>query len=359
MRGGRGGLPRIVLFSINGSGLGHLSRCLAYARCLQGRARIWFFSLASAIEIIHEMGFEADYFVSDFWTRSHVNAWNSELAIRFGLLLEEVRPHAVLFDGTWPFHGFMDACHARRVPVRIWSRRGLHKADFPPVPVDEESFELVIEPGEIGAAFSVLRAGRPGRKITTPPVTLLREHELLDRAAARDALGLAPEGRYALLSLGPGNLKDLGDIAPGMVDAFQTHGFEVVWARAPITTRDVELPAGVVPVSEFPLVRYMRAFDAFAGAAGYNTCCEVLQSRVPSILVPNALVADDQARRAATVGDVAGAIVSPCDTDDERHGAVRRLLEPGPGEGRATPALNGAEAAADEILFLLEQGKGR
>ena len=96
-------LPRILFFNINGSGLGHLSRCLAYARRMQGRARPVFFSTASAIEIIHEMGFEADYFVSEFWSRSHINAWNRELAMRFGLLLEELRPHAGVFDGTPQF----------------------------------------------------------------------------------------------------------------------------------------------------------------------------------------------------------------------------------------------------------------
>ena len=209
-------LPRILFFNINGSGMGHLSRCLAYARRMKDRARPVFFSLASAIEIIEDMGFEADYFVSEFWTRSHINAWNRELAVRFGLMLEEVRPAAVVFDGTWPFHGFMDACDAYGVPVRVWSNRGLHKADFEPVPVEEAAFDLVIEPGEVGAVFAVERSEAPGRRVVTPPVTLLRGEELLARAAARDALGLARDGRYALFSLGPGNLKDVGEIGRGL-----------------------------------------------------------------------------------------------------------------------------------------------
>ena len=144
-------LPRIVLFNINGSGLGHLSRCLAYARRMRGRARPIFFSLASALEIIEEMGFEADYFVSEFWSRSHINAWNRELAIRFGLMLEEVKPQAVLFDGSWPFHGFMHACDQYGVGIRIWSNRGLYKEDSETIPIEETEFDLVIEPGEIGS----------------------------------------------------------------------------------------------------------------------------------------------------------------------------------------------------------------
>lgn len=347
-------LPRILFFNINGSGLGHLTRCLAYARRMQGRARPVFFSLASAVEIIHDMGFEADYFVSEFWSRSHINAWNRELAVRFGLMLEEVQPAAVVFDGTWPFHGFMHACDVYRVPFRVWSNRGLHKEDFERVPVEESAFDLVIQPGEIGAGFNVERAECPGRKVTTPPVMLLKNGELLDRDRARDALGLEHDARYALFSLGPGNLKDVSEIAQGLIGEIRDRGYTAVWARAPISVRDVALPDDVLAISVFPLVRYLRAFDVFIGAAGYNACYEMMQADVPGLLVPNALLADDQARRAEMVSRYAPVVVSPCETPEERREAVSRLLalDGGP---VARPALDleGAERGADEILSLV------
>jgi UDP:flavonoid glycosyltransferase YjiC (YdhE family) len=349
-------LPRILFFSINGSGLGHLSRCLAYARRMHGRARPVFFSLASAVEIIHDLGFEADYFVSEFWSRSHINAWNRELAVRLGMMLEEVRPAAAVFDGTWPFHGFMHACDVYGVPLRVWSNRGLHKKDFEPVPVEETEFDLVLQPGEIGAAFSVERSQRPGRKVTTPPVTLLRQSEILDRDEARDMLGLKRDGRYALFSLGPGNLKDVSDIARGLIEEMRNHGFTTVWARVPISVRDEQFPDDVLPISVYPLSRCMRAFDVFAGAAGYNTCCEVIQAGMPSLLVPNAMLADDQARRAEMMVRQAPVVVSPCESREEQREAVARLLAMD-GASFAKPKidLDGAERAADEILALVEQ----
>lgn len=351
----RGALPRILFFNINGSGLGHLSRCLAYARRMQGRAKPVFFSLASAIEIINDMGFEADYFVSEFWSRSHINAWNRELAVRVGLLLEEVRPVAAVFDGTWPFHGFMDACEEYGVPLRVWSNRGLHRKDVEPVPVKENAFDLIIQPGEIGARFAIERARRPGRKVTTPPVTLLRVDELMNRDEARAALGLKSDGRYALFSLGPGNLKDVSDIARGLIAEVHNHGLTVVWARAPISLRDVPLPDDVSSVSLYPLVRYMRAFDVFAGAAGYNTCCEVIQSGVPSLLVPNTQVADDQARRAEMVSRYAPVVVSPCETQEQRSDAVARLLAVDGVVPFPDVDLDGGERAAEEILALVDR----
>ncbi len=347
-------LPCVIFFNINGSGLGHLSRCLAYARRLQGRARSVFFSLASAVEIIRDMGFEADYFVSPFWSRSHINAWNRELAVRVGLMFEELRPEVVVFDGTWPFHGFMHACDVAGVPQKVWSNRGLHKEDFEPVPVKESAFDLIIQPGEIGANFSIDRDERPGRKITTPPVTLLRNNELLDRTQARDALGLPREGRFALFSLGPGNLKDVSDIAHGLIDVIRRQGFTVVWAQAPISVRDVPIPADVVPIAVYPLVRYMRAFDLFAGAAGYNTCYEIIQAGVPSLVVPNTLLADDQARRAEMIAGYAPVVISPCETAAERNEAVARLVGlESEGAQRGPAGLDGAEQAVEEILALI------
>ncbi len=346
---------RVLFLNMNGSGLGHMNRCLAYARRLRGRMQSVFFSLASAIEIIEEMGFEADYFVSHYWSDNSSFAWNSELEVRFGLVLERVRPTVVVFDGTWRFQGFMTACRAHGAPALVWSNRGLLKADTPPVLVDEAAFDLIIEPGELNVRVceSLLTGG--GKKMTVPPVCLLDDEELLDRAAAREALGLPAHGHYVLFSLGPGNLKDVTGIGRNLIRLFESAGLQVVWAQAPITVQDIELPRGVKKLSKYPLVRYMRAFDAFVGAAGYNTCCEVVQAQIPSLLVPNAQLADDQDRRARLVAQMAPVVVSACETNDERHEAIENLFDcmASADQWKTNPfPMNGASVAADAIAAL-------
>jgi UDP:flavonoid glycosyltransferase YjiC (YdhE family) len=242
------------------------------------------------------------------------------------------------------------------VPLRVWSNRGLHKEDFEPVPVEESAFDLVIQPGEIGAGFVVERRERPGRKVTTPPVTVLRDDELLGKEEARDALGLAREGRYVLFSLGPGNLKDVGGIGRELVEECRRHGLAAVWAKAPITVRDVPLPDDVRAISVYPLSRCLRAFDVFVGAAGYNACYELVQAGIPGLLVPNTMLADDQARRAALVARHAPVVVSSCETREERREAVARLLAFRREHDRSrSVALDGAERAADEILALVRE----
>ncbi|KXK39380.1 MULTISPECIES: glycosyltransferase [Nitrosomonas] len=336
--------------------MGHLNRCLAYAKQLKGRARPVFFSLASAIEIIEEMGFEADYFVSHFWSANTSFHWNSELTFRFGLMLEQVQPEIIVFDGTWPFQGFLAACKAHGAPALVWSNRGLLKEGVTRTPVDEKLFKLIIHPGEPGTIKSELLLEGGGKRVTVPPVCLLGSEELLDREQARKALNLPEQGRFALFSLGPGNLKDVSGIGHGLIRLFTTAGFQVVWARAPISVRDVELPPGVKPVSVYPLARYLRAFDVFVGAAGYNSCCELVQSGIPALLVPNDKLADDQVRRARMVAELIPAVISPCETDTQRSEAVANLLKmlvDIPAE-KPEIQMNGATLAAEAILSILD-----
>jgi len=263
-------LPTILFVCTNGAGMGHLSRCLSYARQLQGQVEIMFFSLASAIEIIEEMGFPADYFVSPNWSRTSSADWNRELCFRLGLILEHVRPSVIVFDGTWPYQGFINACREYGKAKIVWSHRGLHQADkAKSFPHQKNMFSLIIKPGEAGDESGWEESDFDCPQGRVPPVCLLREEELLDRVQARRAMGLSENGRYALFSLGAGNINDVENIGEGLIQQLQQAGFEVVWANNPISIKDVVLPEGVQPVSVYPLVRYFRAFDVFVGASGY------------------------------------------------------------------------------------------
>jgi hypothetical protein len=344
---------RVLFFNVNGSGLGHMNRCLAYARAISDRAKPYFFSLASGIEIIEEFGYEADYFVSPYWSDCDSYAWNCELAIRFRLMLELVNPDVVVFDGTWPFQGFLSAIKAfKDKPQLVWSNRGLFKKDIKQVPVPEELFDLVIVPGELGSRYAISQQGTCC-KIIVPQVSLLSADEILMRSIARSELGIPFDEKSVLFSLGPGNLKDINSIGLGLVKQFINSGFKVYWAKPPITVKDPELPQGVSGITLYPLAKYLRAFDIFVGAAGYNTCCEVVQANVPCLLVPNDLVQDDQRLRANMVAQYTPTIVSSCETDEQQAEAVRQVIDLVGAVNERLCEMNGAQVAADAILKLV------
>ena len=312
-----------------------MTRCLAYARALRicnPQAEITFFSLSSAVEFLETMGFSADYFVSPFWSCNSATNWNSELIIRFGLMLEQVQPDLVVFDGVWPFQGFLQALRAYGRPVRkVWSRRGLLKTDCKPVPVDTANFDLILQPGELGAVAAQAPDARGVKTLTVPPV--------------------------ALFSLGPGNLKDVSSLGKQLIDLVQAKGFSAVWTCPPISVHDVVLPDMVRPLAVYPLSHLLRAFDLLIGASGYNTCCEVVLTQIPSLLVPNTLLADDQAARAHLVAKHAPCVVSACETDEEQREAVDRVcaLADSSAVWRDCPlSLDGAQQAAQALLALVQ-----
>lgn len=352
-------MSTVLFFSINGTGLGHINRCLSYARRIRGRAKPVIFSLASAIEIIEEMGFDADYFVSFNWARASSRDWNRELCVRFGMMLERVAPEIVVFDGTWPYQGFVAACEKYGKSKLVWSNRGLHQVGKEKRFPKRDLFSLIIQPGEVGDFFVVEDSDFSGAQIRVPPVCILDEEELMDRVQARNAMGMAIDGRYALFSLGAGNINDVEDVAAGLIRQLKAADFEIFWTRNPISVRDTVIPDGISSISAYPLVRYLRAFDVFVGAAGYNTCCEVVQSQVPALLVPNTNAKlDDQLRRAHLAAEHAPVVVSDCVSESGRKTAIQALLE------RATLAsvrpcpmpMNGAEMAVKEILKLIDGG---
>lgn len=331
-----------------------MNRCLAYARAVEPQLKPVFFSLASAIETIEGFGFEAEYFVSPYWSETASYVWNSELAVRFGMVLEQVKPAVVVFDGTWPFEGFLSALvsYGKR-PKVVWSSRGLVRNERADLDVTEALFDLIIEPGELGAEFKTAPLAGGGTKVVVPPVCLLRDDEILDRAAARQALGLSDGSREVLFSLGAGNLKDVSGVGAGLVHEFEQAGFNVSWAVPSISTKAPELPPGVKPLEIYPLAKFLRAFDAFVGAAGYNTCCEVVQAGVPSLLVPNDLVVDDQRQRALNTAKYVPCVVSACASETERVAAVQGLLALIRTPRPVQPEMNGASLAAEAILGLV------
>ncbi len=364
-------LPRILCFNINGSGMGHMNRCLSYARPLRAKAEVTFFSLASAIEIIERMGedtpFNAEYYVSQFWSTNSNYTWNNELAFRLSMVLEHVQPHVIVFDGTWPYQGFLGACKAYGKAKLVWSHRGLFKEGTQKPPVDPHFFDLILEPGELLSSLtdcvqcSPAKPYKADNRLCLSPVTLLRNDEILSQEDARKELGLAPHGRYALLSLGPGNLKDVHSIGYTCIKLLQERGFTIFWACAPISVNDVPLPEGVRPLSVYPLVRVMRAFDIFVGAAGYNTCCEVVQAQVPTVLMPNTLLADDQARRAHLVAENSPTVVCLSEDAVEIGKALNTALDAAqlePKHNESSLDMLGAEQAAEALLKLAHESTG-
>lgn len=354
-----GGQPRqrVLLVSSNGAGVGHLMRLMAVARRLPDDLEPVVLTLSQAVGVVRDLGYHVEYLPSRGALGAPHRPWHALLRARVVELIDELDVRAVVFDGTWPYDGLLDAFEDRPGVLRVWSRRALWRAEITRhVLHHAPRFDLVVEPGEL-AGDDDRGATRARRHETCQvgPITFLRADEPLGREDAREQLDLAPDGRAALVQLGAGNINDTRSLLGSVVE--QLHAADpalvVCVTRSAIGTADT-LPEGVRAVSAYPLARNFAAFDVAVAASGYNTFHELVLASVPTLFVPNTDTAtDDQLARARWAERVG---IARCVSDPTPAALRQALAHLVPAEARASiataherlvrPGDGGQEAAA-------------
>lgn len=297
-----GARRRVLLISSNGAGVGHLMRLLAVARRLPDDVEPIVLTLSQAVGVVRDLGFPVEYLPSRTALDAPHAMWHGLLERRVLALLDEFDIEVVVFDGTWPYNGLVDAL-ARRPDIRsVWSRRGLWREDVQRHRLDlSDRFTAIIEPGELAAeADRGPTSRRRAEAEQVGPITFLRESEKLDRAAARAALDLPPDGRIALVQLGAGNINDTTSVLGAVTRSLRALDptLTVCVTRSAIAAT-ADLPDGVRAISYYPLARVFAAFDLAVAAPGYNTFHELLLAGLPTGFLPNRDTAtDDQVARA-------------------------------------------------------------
>jgi Glycosyltransferase family 28 C-terminal domain len=324
---------RILFVTSNGVGIGHLTRMLAVARrCTQSLEPV-FLTLSQAIRIVREQGFLVEYLPDHRLLGCDVAHWNECLREEVRELIAFYDPAVLVFDGNVPYQGLVDAFGDHPDVWSVWSRRGMWKPGRNKETIGRERhFDAVVEPRDLAGRFDRgLTAQSRGHARLVDPIRLLDESELLSRRRARDALGISSTRPAVLLQLGAGNNYDYAPLRQSAIAVLrERYDADVRVAEWPIAEDPLELPDGVRSISEFPLSRYLRAFDLVISAVGYNSFHEVLLAGVPAIFVPNEHPQqDDQLARARFVEhERLGACVRAREIY-RLSACIERLLAPG------------------------------
>lgn len=348
----------VLLLSSNGAGMGHLTRLLAYARHLPEGVRPHVVSLSQAVPIVESLGYSWEYLPSQGSSGLRPATWRALFAERMTELLRRVDPDVLVFDGTHPYSG-LDLALARHPRTRaIWSRRAMWKPGRNGAQLAKSAwFESVIEPTDLASA-----ADR-GETTSAPavrvgPVTLISREDLTEPAAARQALGLPPQGKLALVSLGAGNINDTQDEVRAAVEALHAHGIGVC-VTAPAIAERTFTHGEVHLVRHFPLSRHLRAFDYQVAAAGYNSFHEGLRLGLPTLFIPNdATSLDDQVSRAEYAAAQGWALAAPTLGGGRARALISELVERADefvAAAQAADPGNGAVAAAAEIMRVAQR----
>jgi UDP:flavonoid glycosyltransferase YjiC (YdhE family) len=355
---------RIMFVSSNGTGLGHLTRSMAIARRLGPDTESLFVTFSRAAPVVRDMGFPVEFMASHGSTGAGSDfLWSRRTAARLRAAIGEARPDLLLFDGILPYDPLLGAM--RRVPVTVWSRRGMWHPRASTAPLTRtDLFDAVLEPGEFAAdadAGPTVARREEARQVA--PMVFLDDSELLSRADAAAELGLDPERPAILVQLGQG--AEVAAATDRALRELAGHGDVQVAAASSAIAALLDVPDGVVHLrSAYPMSRYYAAFDGAVSAAGYNAFHELVRFGVPALFVPMRRETDDQAARAAYAAraGVGLAVDGPGDArigerlgellDPQRRAAMRERL-------RELRPDNGAAEAARWLESLLESSSRR
>lgn len=363
-QGGPAGIvrPRVLYFTSNGVGMGHLTRCMASARRLSPAVEPVIVTMSKAFGAVRDEGMLVEYLCYFRALDIPHSVWTAKLSDELADILDYYAPEVFVFDGNLPYRGMLAALDLRPEMWRVWQRRPLWRPEAGAEYLElSREFDVVIEPGELAAPVDrgptvEFRDGT----MKVAPVRFLDEDEALTRPAARAILGLDPDRPALLMQLGAGNNFDFRSAAQMVFDLTepllgQRPDLQVVFARWRISQTALPLPPHVRLLDTFPISRHLKAFDLAVASAGYNTFHENIAAGLPTLFVANDHPEQDEQWLRADYAALRGLALAA--RSDDIH-ALRRgletLLRPGT-RARITAAcsaLVGPNGAAATARFL-------
>ncbi|WP_428264144.1 hypothetical protein [Haliangium sp.] len=321
---------RWLLYALGG-GLGHLTRAAALARAARARGHaptlLVNSSFAPAVDL---RGWLAGVEVIELSPRLD----RVEVGRRVGALIED-RAWDTLVVDTFPrgLGGELVELF-EKVPAaiaKIWVHRLLcdEYVAWADLHRFADHYDRILVPGEPAPLAGHSRA------VSTAPWLLCDRSELLDRAAARRALG-ADGDRLLVLVTGTGRQDEID----------QSEAVAESLSRALGDQAKVRFSAPGRPENRWPLLPLLAGVDVLVGAGGYNTVHEARATATPLLALARPRRYDRQAQRLRP-----NELVRAPDELVER---VRRALARGP-RGPVPDYDNGVHHAVTAIEAVLAE----
>lgn len=306
----RSGKPRVLFYTDNGHGLGHVTRLMAYAKRLGDDVQPYFLTMSEAYHLVSEQGFPVEYFPSAKkmgFNSKQKPLWEQILNVRLRMMLDRVKPAVVVVDHVNPPEVLSAIRRDYPNTTFVWSRRGLWRQHRKPAGLRmADSFDYVLEPMDLAAAIDMGFTPRlHADTVYVPPVTLVERDELYSREEARNRLGLPSEGTSILLNLSADTTEQLVQLMTHVQSVLRVHtraeeSLTVFAPRHALHAGALNGVEDIVMRPVYPVAKYANAFDAAISTTGYNSFHELVYLGVPTVFVARATgTLDDQNRRAS------------------------------------------------------------
>ena len=238
--------------------------------------------------------------------------WNSQCEEMLANVFSVHRPSTFIFDGAYPYRGMLNAIKTKTSIDRIWVRR-VTREGRDSAPEDSFShFDRIVVPGDLIEPNMEDLAKWPVEEITlAPPLLSISRNDLYSRGEMRSRLGIPTEATTCLVSLGAGEINDIGNLRDYVVHGLIERGVYAIIADSmlkPMKTKYDDERVRVI--QRFPIMRSRNCLDFAIIAGGYNSVNECLLLRLPSVIIPNSQTSrDDQPGRANRAAETGGSIV--------------------------------------------------
>ena len=360
---------RVLLYTVNGMGLGHVTRLLAVARWLRIllnglnlQARIFFLSCSDADAVIGAQGFPSFKLPSKTTLRAaNLSDKQAVEVIRgvAGATLDELDPDILVID-TFPTGSYDELLPmlGRDRVTKVFVFREQRSDWAARIPYERllSSFQLLLIPHPEGffelpfVPPSTLRVGWAG------DIIFGERGDLWTKAKVRRSLGLSANKTVIYTAAGGGGDPDSErTLATIIKTAQEVPGVHLVVGAGPLNRGTGRTGRNLYWTNYFPISRLFRGFDFAISSSGYNTVHEVLHFGLPAILYPQLRGADDQLGRARWVeGEGAGVRLEKL-TPARLRKALARMQDRDfrkevSRRAKALVPTNGARRAAEIIL---------
>ncbi|MEW5848332.1 MAG: glycosyltransferase [Myxococcota bacterium] len=369
-------LPRtlsLVSYAVNGSGLGHLSRLMAinrwmrrYAAFAGVRTQHWFLTTSEADTMLFAEGFaafkmpsksvveEAGIHKQTYLALAKQWVWHSVALLRPDLFLVDTFPNGSFQE----LLGVLDLCRHKALVLRPVKEDLARRAAFKAVAALYDRI-LVPEHEDNAPGMAELLDLPKGTLRHVGPIMVPERLDLVPRDEARRTLGVEGERFCLLVSAGGGGdatvQARLERICALVGSRDDVH---VVLAAGPLYRGRPLRGPRITWWTEPGLSTYLHGVDGAVCAAGFNTVHELMFLGVPTVLMPQEKIADDQEGRVDALVAAGAALRVNENDDDALRAAMATLQDPAKARALSQAArklvpTNHARDAAAQLLELV------
>ena len=311
----------VLFYTVNGLGLGHLTRCLAIARQLKKQDASFiplFFTASEGSDLLYEEGF-AYYKVPSKTIARESKLLKKDLAISYSQILTSIintyRPVALIVD-TFSLGSMNDLLSVLGLPLK-WKKFFIHREqmNMDKNRIETQNFyDYIIAPHSEGKAKIPVPISKKEDLFWSNEILIREKSELQSREEIRTKLRIREDENLLLINLGGGgdkttveNYKQIFDLILNSSSFIRQKKIRLLVPKPPLNSlysdflqKDIfsKLPPSTLSFSYFPLMELMPALDCAISATGYNTFHELLSCSVPTIFIPKPRGYDDQYGRA-------------------------------------------------------------